>query len=98
MLLFSDEVENRHSPPRNPWFFGVLILIVLSLGLIMQEQFDRPQLLTDPFLLFPTPNSVRVVWFTEFTGTRHTVACVENLERIVTANTTKLNRTREDKD
>ncbi|MGL5062152.1 MAG: metallophosphoesterase family protein [Microcoleus sp.] len=98
MLLFSDEVENRQSPPRNPWFFGVLILIVLALGLIMQAELDRPQLLTDPFLLFPTPNSVRVVWFTEFPGTRHTVVCGEKLDRIVTANTTKLSRTREDKD
>lgn len=30
-------------------------------------------LLTDPFLQAPEPNTVRVVWFTEFAGTRHVV-------------------------
>ncbi|BAY39150.1 metallophosphoesterase [Nostoc sp. NIES-2111] len=55
-----------------------------------------PQLLTDPFLQLPTQNSVRVVWFTEFTGTKHSVAYGEDLQHTVYASTTKLSRTRED--
>jgi hypothetical protein len=55
-----------------------------------------PQLLTDPFLQLPTQNSVRVVWFTEFTGTKHSVAYGEDLQQTVYAGTTKLSRTRED--
>ena len=56
----------------------------------------EPKLLTDPFLQLPTENSVRVVWFTEFSGSRHIVAYGDNLSQIVTATTTKLSRTRED--
>ncbi|TFI53530.1 metallophosphoesterase [Mastigocladus laminosus UU774] len=55
-----------------------------------------PQLLTDPFLQLPTPNSVRVVWFTEFAGNKHLVFYGENLATKVLATTTKLSRTRED--
>ncbi|EHC19648.1 metallophosphoesterase [Fischerella thermalis BR2B] len=55
-----------------------------------------PQLLTDPFLQLPTPNSVRVVWFTEFAGNKHLVSYGENLAIKVLATTTKLSRTRED--
>ena len=54
------------------------------------------RLLTDPFLQHPTPNSVRVVWFTEFMGTSHWVNYGENLEQSVLATTTQLSRTRED--
>ncbi|XWK91412.1 MAG: metallophosphoesterase family protein [Phormidium sp.] len=57
---------------------------------------SQPQLLTDPFLQLPTENSIRVVWFTEFPGSRHTVTFGENLDKIVNANTIKLSRTRED--
>ncbi len=93
-----DEVENITSSDRNPWFFAILLLIVLLLGFIMQSYLNKPQLLTDPFLQLPTANSVRVVWFTEFPGTRNTVAYGENMSQIAAANTTKLSRTREDKD
>ncbi|NER19189.1 MAG: metallophosphoesterase [Symploca sp. SIO1C2] len=55
-----------------------------------------PQLLTDPFLQLPTENSVRVVWFTEFAGSGHTVTYGEGLQQTATATTTKLSRTRED--
>ncbi|BCL38916.1 purple acid phosphatase family protein [Nostoc sp. MS1] len=55
-----------------------------------------PQLLTDPFLQLPTQNSVRVVWFTEFAGTKHSVIFGEDLQHTVYAGTTKLSRTRED--
>ncbi len=57
---------------------------------------SAPQLLTDPFLQLPTGNSVRVVWFTEFAGSQHTVSYGDNLQHRVTATTTKLSRTRED--
>ena len=93
-----EEIENSTRTSRNPWFFAVLILIVLLLGLIMQSNLNKPQLLTDPFLQLPTANSVRVIWFTEFPGTRNTVTYGENLSRVVAANTTKLSRIREDKD
>lgn len=54
--------------------------------------------LTDPFLQFPTPTSVRVVWFTEFRGDRHWVRYGDNLEKTAIATTSKLSRTREDRD
>jgi hypothetical protein len=57
---------------------------------------SAPQLLTDPFLQLPTETSVRVVWFTEFAGSRHTVAYGQGLSRSAIATTTKLSRTRED--
>ncbi|MFB2897911.1 metallophosphoesterase [Aerosakkonemataceae cyanobacterium BLCC-F50] len=57
---------------------------------------SQPQLLTDPFLQLPTENSIRVVWFTEFPGSRHTVTFGYDLDKIVSANTIKLSRTRED--
>jgi hypothetical protein len=55
------------------------------------------QLLTDPFLQLPTENSVRVVWFTEFKGSRHSVKYGQGLTRTAIANTTKLSRMREDR-
>ncbi|MBP0018693.1 MAG: metallophosphoesterase [Cyanobacteria bacterium SBLK] len=56
------------------------------------------QLLSDPFLQLPSPNSVRVVWFTEFRGSDHRVVYGDRLENEVSARTTKLTRVREDKD
>lgn len=50
-------------------------------------------LLTDPFLQLPTNHSVRVVWFTEFAGTRHLVSV--GGDRFV-AHTIKLSRMFED--
>ncbi|MEC4811776.1 MAG: metallophosphoesterase [Scytonema sp. PMC 1069.18] len=55
-----------------------------------------PQLLTDPFLQLPTNSSVRVVWFTEFAGSKHTVAWDDNFNQTAIATTTKLSRIRED--
>jgi len=57
-----------------------------------------PQLLSDPFLQLPTANSVRVIWFTEFTGSKHIVAYGQNLSQATVATTTKLSRIREDRD
>jgi hypothetical protein len=90
--------ENPRKSPRNPWFFAVLLVIVLLLGLIMKSHLNKPQLLTDPFLQLPTANSVRVVWFTEFAGISNKVIYGEDLSQSATATTTKLSRTREDKD
>jgi hypothetical protein len=56
------------------------------------------QLLSDPFLQLPTPNSVRVVWFTEFPGREHWVIYGDREESRVRATTTKLSRVREDED
>jgi hypothetical protein len=71
---------------------------VVSCGLFRKSASmePKPQLLTDPFLQLPTDNSVRVVWFTEFAGTRHTVAFGQGLKQTATASTTKLSRTYED--
>ena len=78
----------------------ILVLIALfPINLIHNRQptmTSAPQLLTDPFLQVPTENSVRVVWFTEFKGSRHTVLYGQGLNRNAIATTTKLSRTRED--
>ncbi|MGB7445387.1 MAG: metallophosphoesterase family protein [Coleofasciculaceae cyanobacterium] len=80
-------------------------LLIIALGLFLEQKSRQPrqpimtsapQLLTDPFLQLPTKNSVRVVWFTEFEGTRHRVTYGEGLGRSATAKTIKLSRTRED--
>ncbi len=55
------------------------------------------KLLTDPFLQLPTPDSVRVVWFTAFAGLQHRVVYGQSGERTAIANTNKLSRTREDR-
>ncbi|BAY18505.1 metallophosphoesterase [Anabaenopsis circularis NIES-21] len=83
-------------------FLQPVLLFVLCFTLVSVHSFGQtimtaaPQLLTDPFLQLPTANSVRVVWFTEFVGKKHTVAYGENLQQIAKATTTKLSRTRED--
>lgn len=56
----------------------------------------KPTLLTEPFLQLPTESSVRVVWFTEFAGMKHTVAYGAKFDRSAIAQTTLLSRTRED--
>ncbi|MGK7927545.1 MAG: metallophosphoesterase [Spirulina sp.] len=55
------------------------------------------ELLSDPFLQFPTPNSVRVAWFTEFPGLEHRVIYGDRPENTARATTTKLTRVREDR-
>ncbi|NET06928.1 MAG: metallophosphoesterase [Symploca sp. SIO2B6] len=75
--------------------FLVLILLILRLNR-QPTMTSAPQLLTQPFLQLPTETSVRVVWFTEFVGTNHTVAYGKGLSSTATATTTKLSRTRED--
>ncbi len=58
---------------------------------------DHPKLLTDPFLLDPGPDSVEVVWFTEFEGQDHRVELGDG-DRTIAATTTKLSRSFEDAD
>jgi hypothetical protein len=74
---------------------AVILLVVTSLLLTALATMP-PQLLTDPFLQLPTPNSVRVVWFTEFPGDRHTVHYGDDLQKTAIATTTQLSRSRED--
>ncbi len=79
-----------------------MLLLVICFTLVsvhscrQTDMISAPYLLTDPFLQLPTENSVRVVWFTEFAGTQHTVSYGENLKQTAQANTIKLSRTRED--
>ena len=60
--------------------------------------FAMASLLSDPFLQLPTSDSVRVVWFSEFEGTRSYLKYGKQLETKVEATTTKLSRVREDPD
>ncbi|AIE74349.1 metallophosphoesterase family protein [Synechocystis sp. PCC 6714] len=53
-------------------------------------------MLSDPFLQLPTPDSVQVVWFTEFAGDNHWVQWGHDLEHRTKATTQQLSRTRED--
>ncbi len=79
-----------------------VVLLILCFTLVSIRSFGLtnmtsiPQLLTDPFLQLPTETSVRVVWFTEFSGNKHTVNYGEELTQVADANTSKLSRTRED--
>jgi 3',5'-cyclic AMP phosphodiesterase CpdA len=96
---------------------GILLVLTAALLIVLEPrvssllpQARQPtvpnQLLTDPFLQFPTANSVRVVWFTEFAGQEHIVSWGQpgqapetappNLPNQATALTTQLSRTRED--
>ena len=76
---------------------GVIVLVPIIKQITQQRAMTSAyELLTDPFLQFPTKDSVRVVWFTEFPGSRHTVTYGTSSYRKATATTTKLSRTRED--
>lgn len=78
---------------------GLLMSVALSVSLVRFLQpvlAPVPQLLTDPFLQLPTADSVRVVWFTEFAGSRHWVEYGERFDQRAVAVTTKLSRMRED--
>ncbi|WP_164929004.1 metallophosphoesterase family protein [Gloeobacter violaceus] len=53
-------------------------------------------LLSDPLLLWPTADSVRVVWFTEGRGEHHHVCAGDNLERQIPAQSRRLDHLGED--
>jgi Calcineurin-like phosphoesterase len=85
-----------------PLFIAAVMIAFIALAPII-VLFPKPPmmtsdsgLLTDPFLQLPTQTSVRVVWFTEFAGTRHSVAYGQGLTQKALATTIKLTRTRED--
>ena len=80
-----------------PIFVTVLIVLFNNQPHQQPIMTSSQQLLSDPFLQLPTKNSVRVVWFTDFMGSRHTVTYGMGLNHIAQANTTKLSRMREDK-
>ena len=87
------------------WFRSrrILLSLMVVAALLLLTRLIQPasalvspvRLLTDPFLQLPTETSVRVVWFTEFRGSEHTVSYGKP-KRTVGATTRKLNRTRED--
>ena len=80
-----------------PIFVTVLIVLFTNQPHQQPIMTSTEQLLSDPFLQLPTKNSVRVVWFTDFMGSRHNVTYGMGLNHIAQANTTKLSRMREDK-
>ena len=90
------------------WKFSRLTLLSLfTIVLLTMSYWSRKSippannssvLLSDPFLQLPTPNSVRVVWFTDWEGEYHNVIYGKKLNYSVKAKTTKLNRIREDRD
>lgn len=57
---------------------------------------DNRLVLSEPMLQHPTVDSVRVVWFTEFLGSNHSVRFGEQLDRQIEASTIKLSRMYED--
>ncbi|NES02058.1 MAG: metallophosphoesterase [Okeania sp. SIO2F4] len=98
MIPSPETFENPRDSYRNPWIFGILIIVVIFIFIIMYSLEPESEFLTDPFLQAPTENSVQVVWFTEFPGKGNFVVYGESLNRVVEANTIKLSRTREDQD
>ena len=85
----------KHLPNR------MLLLTALVVSLLFSfiptlAMSAKPTLLTEPFLQLPTESAVRVVWFTEFAGTKHTVIYGADLSQTAIAQTTLLSRTRED--
>lgn len=81
-----------------PRFLGPLTIAFIFLWLtqFVMAMTSTPKLLTDPFLQLPTESSVRVVWFTDFPGTGHTVQYGPDLKQTVSAKTTQLSRMYED--
>jgi Calcineurin-like phosphoesterase len=90
----------NHFERASPSYLVFLFLLTICLTLVSVRSFGEtimtsaPQLLTDPFLQLPTENSVRVVWFTEFAGSKHIVNYGEKLTQSAIASTIKLSRTR----
>ncbi len=79
--------------------FGFVFGVSIGSGVfnILESLYSSPRLLSDPFLQLPTPDTVRVVWFTEFSGSAHRVAYGPHLEQTVAATTTQLSRSQEDR-
>ena len=86
----------KRLPSRMLLIAALSALLSLLILLPTPAMSTKPTLLTEPFLQLPTDSSVRVVWFTEFAGSQHTVAYGANLAQQAIAKTTQLSRTRED--
>ncbi|MEM1366972.1 MAG: metallophosphoesterase [Cyanobacteria bacterium P01_H01_bin.15] len=88
-----------HYFPLQPLIIGVIGLGLALLLTPSSWSVSSPassMLLSEPFLLHPTADSVQVVWFTEFPGTQHILQYGLNLENSAIATTTKLSKLRED--
>ena len=77
-------------------FLLLATLIFVLLTNKSPQMISISSMLSDPFLQLPTENSVRVVWFTDFAGSKHTVAYGDKLNQKSEAITTKLSLVRED--
>jgi len=83
-------------------FLATIAFCILSFGFFttafgeVQSPEAHNALLTDPFLQKPTEDSVNVVWFTEFKGQKHWVACGSDMDIEVEASTFQLSHARED--
>jgi hypothetical protein len=83
--------------PYIPFLALLAIAAILTFWLLQKMWFPASLLLTDPFLQLPTPNSVRVVWFSEFAGARNWVEYGQGQQtQQVAATTIKLSHMRED--
>jgi hypothetical protein len=78
------------------FLIAIAFAIIIVLSANESPMMATSSLLSDPFLQFPTNDSIRVVWFTEFEGSNHRVVYGSNLEKSASATTTKLSRVRED--
>jgi hypothetical protein len=76
-------------------FMAFITVPWLAQGMI-QEMTQGPCLLTDPMLQNPTPQTIDVVWFTEFEGQSHYVEYGEDLTQKALCRTKKLSRLREE--
>ncbi|ELR99702.1 metallophosphoesterase family protein [Gloeocapsa sp. PCC 73106] len=74
----------------------LVVFLLVFIATLASGTLSESTMLTDPFLQLPDANSVRVVWFTEFSGVEHYVIYGEKLAQRVTANTSKLSRVAED--
>ncbi|GAB4358240.1 MAG: metallophosphoesterase [Cyanophyceae cyanobacterium] len=73
-----------------------LAIAAESAGDGMGESRRALQLLSDPFLLWPTADAVRVVWFTAFEGVGHWLDYGPDLERRAIAVSRRIEQLRED--
>ena len=95
---------------------GILLFLTAGIFMTLGSNLNSPpqrgelqtsdsNLLSDPFLQYPTESSVRVVWFTEFEGSSHVVVYGQPGQPLdvpglgkAEATTTKLSRVQEDQD
>ena len=75
---------------------SVTLLIFISASLSLDPMNKASSLLTEPFLQWPTEDSIRVVWFTEYPDKNNRVIYGNHFTRVASAVTTKMGRMRED--